>query len=113
MEPFTAMAIRSGLGAPFFVALMVFPFAGAARLPSWADPRTISGSAFVAMFLGMTLMMAALTSGDVGIVSTLTSTTPILILPMFWLATGRAPRPAAWVGAGMAVLGTAPIGLSA
>ena len=113
VEPFTAMAIRSGLGALFFVALMVFPFARAARLPSWADLRMISGSAFVAMFLGMTLMMAALTSGDVGIVSTLTSTTPILILPMIWLATGRAPRPAAWVGAGMAVLGTALISLGA
>lgn len=113
VEPFTAMAIRSGLGAVFFVLLMVFPFARAARRPGWGDLRLISGSAFVAMFLGMTLMMAALGSGDVGIVSTLTSTTPILILPMIWLTTGRAPRPAAWAGAGLAVLGTALISLAA
>lgn len=113
VEPFTAMAIRSGLGALFFVLLMVFPFARAARRPGWAELRIISGSAFVAMFLGMTLMMAALASGDVGIVSTLTSTTPILILPMIWLTSGTAPRPAAWAGAALAVLGTALISLSA
>ncbi|MGQ0610872.1 MAG: DMT family transporter [Paracoccaceae bacterium] len=113
VEPFTAMAIRSGLGGVFFVLLMVFPFARAARRPGWAELRIISGSAFVGMFLGMTLMMAALASGEVGIVSTLTSTTPILILPMIWLTSGTAPRPAAWAGAALAVLGTALISLAA
>lgn len=113
VEPFTAMAIRSGLGAVFFVALMVFPFARAARLPTGGDLRTISLSAFFGMFVGMSLMLAALTSGDVGIVSTLTSTTPILILPMIWYVTRRAPSPAAWLGAGLAVAGTALISLAA
>lgn len=113
VEPFTAMAIRSGLGAAFFIALMVFPFARATRLPTKGEMRTVGLSAFFGMFLGMSLMMAALTSGDVGIVSTLTSTTPILILPMIWFTTRRAPAPGAWVGALMAVAGTALISLSA
>jgi uncharacterized membrane protein len=109
VEPFTAMAIRSGLGGLFFVALMVFPFARAAHLPVGRDLRNVALSAFFGMFLGMSLMMAALARGDVGIVSTLTSTTPILILPMVWYATRRAPGLAAWVGAGLAVVGTALI----
>ena len=112
-EPFTAMAIRSGLGAAFFVVLMVFPFARSARLPTAPEMRTVGMSAFLGMFLGMSLMMAALTSGRVGIVSTLTSTTPILILPMIWYATRRAPAPGAWIGAALAVLGTALISLGA
>jgi drug/metabolite transporter (DMT)-like permease len=111
VDPFTAMAIRSGLGALFFVALMVFPFARAPRLPGVAEVRTIGLSAFLGMFLGMTLMLAALASGDVGIVSTLTSTTPILILPMIWYTTRRAPSLAAWAGAALAVVGTAMISL--
>lgn len=112
-EPFTAMAIRSGLGLVFFLALMALPFSRASRLPSPRDLRHIGLSAFFGMFLGMSLMMAALTSGDVGIVSTLTSTTPILILPMIWYATRRVPSPAAWVGAALAVAGTALISLAA
>lgn len=111
VEPFTAMAIRSGLGGVFFVALMVFPFARASRFPARQDLRNVALSAFFGMFLGMCLMMAALASGDVGIVSTLTSTTPILILPMLWFTTRRAPGLPAWIGAGLAVVGTALISL--
>lgn len=113
VDPFAAMAIRSGLGGLFFVALAIFPFARAARLPEGRDLRNVSLSAFFGMFLGMCLMMAALARGDVGIVSTLTSTTPILILPMIWLTTRRAPGLPAWIGAGLAVLGTALISLAA
>lgn len=113
VEPFTAMAIRSGLGGLFFVAMMVFPFARAPRLVLGRDLRNVSLSAFFGMFLGMVLMMAALGRGDVGIVSTLTSTTPILILPLMWFTTRRAPGLPAWIGAGLAVLGTALISLAA
>ncbi|MCF8510099.1 MAG: DMT family transporter [Rhodobacteraceae bacterium] len=113
VEPFTAMAIRSGLGGLFFLALLAFPFARASRLPAASDLRYVSLSAFFGMFLGMSLMMAALANGDVGIVSTLTSTTPILILPMIWFTTRRAPGLPAWIGAGIAVAGTALISLSA
>lgn len=111
VEPFTAMAIRSGLGALFFIMLMSLPFARAARLPDVRSLWTIGGSAFLGIFLGMSLMMAALSTGQVGIVATLTSTTPVLILPLIWATTGRAPALAGWIGAGLAVLGTALISL--
>jgi drug/metabolite transporter (DMT)-like permease len=60
----------------------------------------------------MSLLMAALAVGDVGIVTTLSSTTPILILPMVWWVTGRRPPVLAWVGAGLAVAGTGLITLA-
>ena len=41
--------------------------------------------------LGMSLLMAALAHGNVGIVSTLSSMTPVVILPMIWARTGIVP----------------------
>jgi drug/metabolite transporter (DMT)-like permease len=111
-EPVTAMAIRSGLGFAFFVALMVIPAARAALPLDRRDLTAVGGSAILGMFLGMSLLMAALARGDVGIVSTLSSTTPILILPMLWATTRRRPTPAAWAGAILAVAGTAMISLA-
>lgn len=111
VEPFTAMAIRSGLGALFFILLMVLPFARAARMPDARGLWTIGGSAFLGIFLGMSLMMAALSTGQVGIVATLTSTTPVLILPLIWITTGRPPALAGWIGAVLAVIGTGLISL--
>jgi drug/metabolite transporter (DMT)-like permease len=105
------MAVRSGLGFGFYVALMVLPFARAARLPDMQGLRAIGGSAFLGIFLGMSLMMAALAVGNVGIVATLTSTTPVLILPLIWIVTGKAPALPGWIGAGLAVLGTGLISL--
>ena len=68
-------------------------------------------SALFGTALGMSLLMAALAQGDVGIVSTLSSMTPIVILPMVWIRTGVAPPPRAWLGALLAVAGTAMISL--
>ena len=53
--------------------------------------------------------MAALKTGNVGIVSTLSSMTPVVILPMVWLRSGQMPRLHAWGGAALAVVGTALI----
>jgi drug/metabolite transporter (DMT)-like permease len=113
VEPFTAMAIRSGLGALFFIGLLAVPALRPVARPVPQDILRIGGSALSGIFLGMTLLMAALAVGDVGIVTTLSSTTPILILPMVWWVTRRAPAPVAWAGAALAVVGTALITLAA
>lgn len=110
-EPFTAMAIRSGLGVLFFIALLAIPALRPDARPEPQDTRRIGYSAFFGVFIGMSLLMAALARGDVGIVTTLSSTAPILILPMVWFVSGRAPGPSAWAGAGLAVIGTALITL--
>src|SRR5262245_21976140 len=112
VEPFTAMAVRSGLAALFFVALMAFPIGRATRA-AW-QPTLLGlavASAFVGTGLGMSFLMAALHSGDVGIVSTLSSISPVLILPMVWLRSGEKPVWQAWLGALLAIVGVALISL--
>lgn len=112
VEPFAAMAVRSGLAAAFFVALAVFPFARRDTAP--ATPRNVATAVCSALFgtvLGMALLMAALAGGNVGVVSTLSSMAPVAILPMVWLRSGVAPSPAAWIGAVVAILGTGLISI--
>jgi drug/metabolite transporter (DMT)-like permease len=108
-DPVAAMVVRSGTGALFFIILLALPAFRPADLPSRTEVRQIGFSALAGIVLGMSFLMAALARGDVGIVTTLSSTTPILILPMVWAVYGRMPGPLAWVGAALAVLGTALI----
>lgn len=61
---------------------------------------------FLAMAVGMTLILYALQKGHVGMVALLSSTTPIMILPLLWLYTQQRPSPFAWLGALLAVIGT-------
>ncbi len=111
-EPFAAMAVRSGLGALFFIAVLALPGLRPRARPDGPAMRRIGLSAVLGIFIGMSLLMAALAVGGVGIVTTLSSTTPILILPMVWLASRRPPTAAAWAGAALAVAGTALIALA-
>nr|WP_086938068.1 DMT family transporter [Thaumasiovibrio occultus] len=64
---------------------------------------------FLAMGVGMTLIMTALKYGDVGMVGLLSSTTPIMVLPLLWVFTRQCPAWQAWLGAASAVIGTALI----
>ena len=66
-------------------------------------------SGIVGMALGMTFILFALAHGPAGLVSTLSATSPILILPVLWMATRERPAPGAWAGAFLAVLGVACI----
>jgi drug/metabolite transporter (DMT)-like permease len=112
VEPFTAMAVRSGLAALFFVTLMAFPFGRATRA-AW-QPTLLGlamASAFFGMALGTSFLMAALHSGEVGIVSTLSSISPVVILPMVWLRSREKPMWRAWLGAVLSIIGIALISL--
>jgi uncharacterized membrane protein len=62
---------------------------------------------FIAMGVGMTLVLLALEKGDVGMVAILSSVSPILVLPLLWLQLKRAPAAGAWLGAALTVIGTA------
>lgn len=110
-DPVAAIAVRTGVATVFFLALLAVP----ALRPAPVDRQSvirIGGAAVFGMVIGMSLLMAALARGDVGIVTTLSSTTPILILPMVWALHRRLPHPLAWVGAALAVAGTALISLA-
>lgn len=113
VEPFSAMAVRSGVAALFFLLLMFVPHP-ALKPAAHITRRSLGfavGSAFFGVGLGMSLLMAALALGSVGIVSTLSSMTPVVILPMVWARTGNVPPASAWIGAALAVLGTGLISL--
>jgi drug/metabolite transporter (DMT)-like permease len=113
VEPFTAMAVRSGVAAVFFLGLAMLPLAALHRPYRFAlrDLGTSMAAAFVGTGLGMSLLMAALAHGNVGTVSTLSSMTPVVILPMVWLRSGVSPPRRAWAGAFLAVAGIALISL--
>ncbi len=112
VEPFTAMALRAGVAAIVFIALSATPLIRETRAPLRFSALALALlAAFLGTGLGMALMMAALHGGDVGIVSTLTSTAPVLILPMVWIRSRRRPASAAWLGALLAIGGTALISL--
>lgn len=107
-EPFTAMAIRSGTAALFFLLLALLPVR-ALKSGGGIDRRSfgiIALATAVGMGIGMTMLMASLAEGNVGICSTLAAMTPVAVLPMVWARTGRAPSWQAWAGAVLAVAGT-------
>lgn len=113
VEPFTGMAVRSGLAAAFFIALAtLLPVARGVR--SALRPDTIGiavASAFFGTTLGMSCLLAALHQGELGVVSTLSSLTPVVILPMVWIRSRRRPSASAWIGAALAIVGTAFISI--
>ncbi|HEY5818810.1 MAG TPA: DMT family transporter [Mesorhizobium sp.] len=113
VEPIAAMAVRSGIAALFFLALVPLPFRFLHQPYAFrrSDAGIAIASAFFGTGLGMSLLMAALVTGNVGIVTTLSSMTPIMILPMVWLRSGVPPVTAAWIGAAIAVAGTTMISL--
>ncbi|WP_299478814.1 DMT family transporter [uncultured Roseibium sp.] len=108
-DPVAASSIRVGVAA-FCLVLLT-------RLPvSWVKPAghfsyqvvgIIAISGLLGMGIGMTLILFALSGGEVGIVATLSATTPAVMLPMMWWRTKEVPAAGAWVGAALVVSGSA------
>ena len=70
----------------------------------------VNGWVFLLAFLGMalciSLLLIALKNADAGIVATLSSTSPIMILFLIWLITNKMPTKGAWFGTLIAIIGT-------
>ena len=69
-------------------------------------------SGFLGMALGMSLLLIALQQADAGIVATLSSTSPIMILFLIWIITNKIPTFGAWLGTVTAIIGTTLIFLN-
>ncbi len=111
VDPIAASGVRVSVAccAHFCLLLAGFP---AARAQQAATLRVLAQTAlsgFIAMGVGMTLILLALKDGDVGMVAILSSVSPVLLLPLLWLRLGRSPAIAAWLGATLTVVGTALI----
>ena len=61
-------------------------------------------SGFLGMALGMSLLLIALQKADAGIVATLSSTSPIMILLLIWIITKKIPTYGAWIGTVLAII---------
>lgn len=71
------------------------------------DHLRLAGSGFIAMVLGMSLLLWALGNGDTGVATILSATTPVILLPMLWIRMRQVPTFGAWAGAILTVVGTA------
>ncbi len=110
-DPVVTAGMRVGISA---LALTVFAFAApsATKVHNTMTPKMwgyVCGSAFVGMGLGMTLIMFAFSGAEAGIVATLSSTTPVMVLPILWYTSKERPALGAWLGAALVVIGSACI----
>ena len=67
---------------------------------------------FMGMGVGMTMLIIALKNGNPGVISTLSSTMPIMIIPILWVVTKNYAGHFAVVGATLTCVGTGIIFLS-
>lgn len=107
-DPVAASAIRIGIATLALSLFLRLPIKGMRNDTPLTSPLTaqVALSGFFGMAVGMTLILFALSGGKVGIVSTLSATTPALILPLLWWRTGEMPAVGAWIGAAMAIVGS-------
>lgn len=105
----SATFIRSLAGSLSLLLPVVLSAERKAQIRSMPKPvaRQVFLSAAIGTGLGMTLQLYALGVGPVGIVSTLTATTPLIILPLIWVLGKARPSGLAWIGAICAVVGVA------
>ena len=109
IDPFAASMLRVGIAAVGLSLLMQLPLQSV-KTQGPMTLKILGLTAFtgvLALGLGMTLLLFALSGGKVGIISTLSATSPVLILPLLWLRTGERPAAGAWGGAILVVAGMA------
>jgi drug/metabolite transporter (DMT)-like permease len=109
VDPIAASVVRVSTAVLFFTLLGFLP---RLRPHTRITPRlllqsTLSGTC--GMVIGMTTLLFALAHGKTGLVATLSSTSPIMILPLLWLRTRERPASGAWIGAAIAIAGIALI----
>jgi drug/metabolite transporter (DMT)-like permease len=111
VDPVMASAVRVTVATVAHGVLLLagFQAARATQAPTARVLAQTGLNGFIAMGIGMTLVLLALEKGDVGMVAILSSVSPILVLPLLWFQLRRAPAAGAWVGSILTVAGTALI----
>lgn len=113
-EPLVASAIRVAGAAVIVAAIGLWP----ARFTRPLSPLTpkLLGQAVLPGVIGYvvasSLLLYAFANTHSGVASVLGSLSPVLVIFVVWLKEGRAPRPAAFLGAAVAIAGTAIIVLA-
>ncbi len=113
-DPIAASAVRVGVAALCLLLTLTLRShrdqARAALTPALLGRIVLSG--IVGMGFGMSLLLFALAREQTGIVMTLSSTVPVIILPILWITTRERPALGALFGALLAVGGTGMIFLA-
>ena len=107
-DPIASASLRTAisfifLSLTFFLNFNIFNQKGSLTIKIIGQ-SIISG--FLGMALGMSLLLIALQKADAGIVATLSSTSPIMILLLIWLITKKIPSIGAWIGTILAIIGS-------
>ena len=107
-DPIAVSAIRVGVGA---LCLILATLTSGDRMRAKVKMNLVlfgrvALSGFVGMGIGMSLLLFALARESTGIVMTLSSMTPVLVLPILWYMTSERPAFMAIVGAILSVVGT-------
>ena len=110
-DPIASAAIRTLISC-FFLTFTLFikskNFVSKAPINISIIIKSIISS-FLGMALGMSLLLISLQKADAGIVATLSSTSPVMILFFIWILTKKIPSRGAWFGTIVAILGTSLI----
>ena len=113
LDPWAGAAVRALVGTiGLFLLMPWFERRNGDRMPVEFTARLwflviLSGT--LGMVVGKTMMLIALAGGPPGLVSILVSTAPVIQLPIIWLVTKELPSAGAWLGALLAVVGTAMV----
>jgi uncharacterized membrane protein len=107
-DPIAVSAIRVGVGA---LCVILGTLTSGDRMRAKVKMNLVlfgrvALSGFVGMGIGMSLLLFALARESTGIVMTLSSTTPVLVLPILWYMTREIPAFMAVIGAILSVIGT-------
>lgn len=110
VDPIAGSAVRVVVGCvALFLTYEIQQFRKSRDHALWTRAYILQtfGSSLIGMGVGMTLVMFALSGGEAGVVATLSSAAPVVMLPMIWLTSRHAPALGAWVGAVIVLIGTA------
>ena len=106
VDPIASAAIRTSISCILLSISFIFKTENfVSKMPlnfSIIIKSILSG--FLGMALGMSLLLIALQNADAGIVATLSSTSPIIILFLIWLFTKKIPTKGAWIGTILAII---------
>lgn len=107
-DPLLATLIRVAVAAAGLVVLVaLFPRLRPPRRPGAGTLGRVVVVGTLGMGIGMTLLLYALAGENLAIVATLSALSPVMILPILWVATRARPSGTSWAGALIAVAGMA------
>lgn len=111
MDAAAAACVRSAAALAGLLALAALPRFRTHNPPTPGTLAVAGLSGILGMGAGMTLILFALSASPAGVVTTLASTTPVLLLPLLWMVSGTRPALPAWLGAIVVVAGVALLSL--